>query len=120
MSSSSAKKFRIGERCDPSDFITFFLNKLHEDLGGTKKPGSSYIQQVFQGRLRMTSYTRAKEDVEMAEGGKKKGAEEEEEKWDKSEKELPMLFLPLDVPATPLFKNEAEKNIIPQVCAHSQ
>ncbi len=38
-----------------------------------------------------------------------------DDEWISESKITPLLYLPLDVPASPLFKNESEKNIIPQV-----
>eukprot|EP00009_Paramoeba_aestuarina_P008423 CAMPEP_0201513714 /NCGR_PEP_ID=MMETSP0161_2-20130828/5709_1 /ASSEMBLY_ACC=CAM_ASM_000251 /TAXON_ID=180227 /ORGANISM="Neoparamoeba aestuarina, Strain SoJaBio B1-5/56/2" /LENGTH=296 /DNA_ID=CAMNT_0047910025 /DNA_START=456 /DNA_END=1346 /DNA_ORIENTATION=+ len=109
ISDASNKKFRIGERCDPMEFLVWFLNKLHADLGGTRKPGSSIVQKVFQGAMNMVVFT--KNVV-----GKKEGAKKVNEvTWTESEKSSNFLFLPLDVPASPLFKNESEKNIIPQM-----
>jgi hypothetical protein len=34
---ASGKKFKIGVQSDPLDFLQWFLNTLHIDLGGTKK-----------------------------------------------------------------------------------
>ena len=41
VSSASNKKFRITEQGDPLDFLSWLLNALHRDLGGTKRPNSS-------------------------------------------------------------------------------
>lgn len=55
ISTSSEKKFRIGEQADPVQFISWLLNTLHKDLGGTRKPGSSIIHKCFQGELVITT-----------------------------------------------------------------
>jgi U4/U6.U5 tri-snRNP-associated protein 2 len=47
--------FKLGEQADPAVFLTWFLNHLHQALGGTAKPGSSLIHLVFQGRLQDVS-----------------------------------------------------------------
>jgi U4/U6.U5 tri-snRNP-associated protein 2 len=38
---SSAGKFRLEEQGDPVEFLGWLLNRLHKDLGGTKKKDSS-------------------------------------------------------------------------------
>lgn len=37
----SAGRFKITELGDPADFLQWLLNRLHLDMGGTKKPNSS-------------------------------------------------------------------------------
>jgi len=119
---ASKKKFRIGMQSDPVEFMSWLLNALHTDLGGTKKAGSSIIFKCFQGELEVMkefqrkTQTAKREDANATEGA---GAEEDE-KMDTSfvEREvsrMPFLMLGLDLPAPPLFKDVMEKNIIPQV-----
>lgn len=38
---ASAGKFRLEQRGDPVEFLGWLLNKLHKDMGGTKKKNSS-------------------------------------------------------------------------------
>jgi len=78
------------------DFLAWLLNALHTALGGTKKPGSSIIHKAFQGSVRITSH-KAGDDGET------------------EVKETPFLYLTVDVPPAPLFKDALERNIIPQV-----
>lgn len=40
-SNASGKRFKITEVGDPLEFLSWLLNQLHKDLGGTKKPRSS-------------------------------------------------------------------------------
>mmetsp|Transcript_30284 Transcript_30284/g.84643 ORF Transcript_30284/g.84643 Transcript_30284/m.84643 type:complete len:392 (+) Transcript_30284:458-1633(+) len=115
VSTSSKRKFRIGERCDPSEFLLWFLNKLHAELGGTRKPGSSPIHSIFQGKLYIKSYKKMKAEEKSSGKGKGASGDGATESWEESDSVVPMLYLPLDVPATPLFKNESDKNIIPQL-----
>lgn len=105
----SAKKFTLTNQADPVDFLSWFLNNLHLALGGSKtKPGSSMIQQVFQGRFKIESQAiTAKADA----GDRLRFEEAAEVKTDVSR----FLMLTLDLPAAPLFQDELEKNIIPQV-----
>lgn len=38
---ASSGKFRMEEQGDPAEFLSWLLNRLHRDLGGTKKKNSS-------------------------------------------------------------------------------
>jgi len=93
----SGNRFKIGVQTDPMDFLAWLLNALHTALGGTKKPGSSVIQRAFQGTVRVTTI---------------KADETEDEGESKT---IPYLYLTVDVPPAPLFKDALERNIIPQV-----
>ncbi len=92
---ASGNRFKIGTQTDPMDFLAWLLNSLHTALGGTRKPGSSIIHRTFQGSVRVTTHAAS-------------GAEPEA-------RETPFLYLTLDVPPPPLFKDALERNIIPQV-----
>lgn len=41
VSAASNKKFKITEQGDPLEFLSWLLNALHRDLGGTRKANSS-------------------------------------------------------------------------------
>lgn len=98
----SEKKFQIGVLGDPMEFIQWFLNHVHRALGGTKKSGSSIVHQVFQGLIEVTTL--------------KEKTNSQGERYTESKTEVvPFLNLALDVPPPPLFKDETEKNIIPQI-----
>ncbi len=106
---------------DPLEFLQWFLNALHIDLGGTKKANSSIIYQVFQGEVQVTTETPKKD--EKKEETKPEGIFSLgfpsltllDMEFTTSTKTAPFLFLSLEIPPTPLFKDEQEKNIIPQV-----
>ena len=98
---ASSNKFKIGSQSDPMDFLAWLLNALHTALGGTRKPGSSIIHKALQGTVQVRT--------------RKAGATAEEEDDDSEVKQLPFLYLTVDVPAAPLFKDALERNIIPQV-----
>ncbi|CAK7207758.1 Ubiquitin carboxyl-terminal hydrolase 10 [Sporothrix eucalyptigena] len=50
----SNKRFTLTAQADPVDFLTWFLNHLHLGLGGSRtRPGSSIVQRVFQGKVRV-------------------------------------------------------------------
>jgi U4/U6.U5 tri-snRNP-associated protein 2 len=44
---ASAGRFKITEQGDPIEFMSWLLNKLHKDLGGSKKPNSSELLRSF-------------------------------------------------------------------------
>lgn len=106
----SNKRFTLTAQSDPVDFLSWFLNNLHLGLGGSKtKPRSSVVQQTFQGRLKVESQTiTARAD---ASGDRLRFEEAAEVDVNLAR----FLFLTLDLPSAPLFQDELEKNIIPQV-----
>ncbi|KAG8912962.1 hypothetical protein FRC00_003379 [Tulasnella sp. 408] len=50
---SSAGKFKITEQGDPVEFLGWLLNKLHADMGGSRRKDSSVIYSTFQGDLKV-------------------------------------------------------------------
>lgn len=106
----SQKRFTLTKQSDPIDFLSWFLNNLHISLGGSPaRPGSSIIQKVFQGRLKIESQRiTAKADES---GDRLRFIESEEVNTEL----VRYLMLTLDLPPPPLFQDELEKNIIPQV-----
>jgi len=94
ISVASNKKFSLGALGDPLEFIQYFLNHLHRNLGGGKKAGSSIIYQCFQGFVEVKT---------------------EDKNGEVKVETQPYLNLSLDIPPPPLFKDEEEKNIIPQI-----
>ena len=105
----SNKRFTLTTQSDPVDFLSWFLNNLHLGLGGSRtKPGSSVIQHIFQGKLKVESQAiTARADA----GDRLRFEEAAEVRADV----VRFLLLTLDLPAAPLFQDELEKNIIPQV-----
>ena len=78
-------------------------------LGGSRtKPGSSMVQRTFQGRIRVESQNiTARADA----GDRLRFEDAAEVKVDV----VRFLLLTLDLPPAPLFQDEMERNIIPQV-----
>ena len=109
VSRQSQKRFDLLHQSDPVEFLSWFLNNLHLALGGSKtKPGSSIIQKVLQGKLQVESQQiTAKADA----NDRLRFEEAAEVHTDMSR----FLMLTLDLPPAPLFQDELEKNIIPQV-----
>ncbi|TWU72275.1 hypothetical protein ED733_002713 [Metarhizium rileyi] len=105
----SNKRFTLTTQSDPVEFLSWFLNNLHLGLGGSKsRPGSSMIQRTFQGRLKAESQAiTARADAT----DRLRFEEAAQVKVDI----VRFLLLTLDLPAAPLFQDELEKNIIPQV-----
>ncbi|GAB7355200.1 hypothetical protein MBLNU459_g5755t1 [Dothideomycetes sp. NU459] len=104
----SNKRFNLTEQSDPADFLSWFLNNLHLSLGGSKtKPRSSIIQNIFQGQLRVesqsiTARADAQDRLRFEDAAIQSNT-------------TPFMILTLDLPAAPLFQDDREKNIIPQV-----
>ncbi|KAI9046456.1 hypothetical protein LZ554_009205 [Drepanopeziza brunnea f. sp. 'monogermtubi'] len=109
ISLKSNKKFTLTTQSDPVEFLSWFLNNLHLALGGSKtKPGSSMVQRVFQGKLKVESQAiTAKADA----GDRLRFEEAASVQTDVNR----FMFLTLDLPAAPLFQDELDANIIPQV-----
>ncbi|MCJ1339035.1 hypothetical protein MMC09_004324 [Bachmanniomyces sp. S44760] len=109
ISRQSNKRFDLLHQSDPVEFLSWFLNNLHLALGGSKtKSGTSIIHNVFQGKLKVESQQiTAKADA----GDRLRFEEAAEVVVDTSR----YLMLTLDLPASPLFQDELEKNIIPQI-----
>ncbi|CAG8498076.1 8594_t:CDS:10 [Paraglomus brasilianum] len=110
ISNASNKRFKLSEQSDPLEFLSWFLNALHKDLGGTRKEESSIIYKIFQGEVKVE-----KQSVIV-----KEDADEKDRLTFDLDREIattssPFLFLTLDLPPPPLFQDEIEKNIIPQV-----
>ncbi len=105
----SNKRFTLTAQSDPVEFLSWFLNHIHLGLGGSKtKPGSSMVQSVFQGKLKVESQAiTTKADVN--------DRLRFEEATEVTEVFPRFLLLTLDLPPTPLFQDEQERNIIPHV-----
>ncbi|RKF58631.1 putative mRNA-splicing protein ubp10 [Erysiphe neolycopersici] len=105
----SVKKFTLTHQSDPVDFLSWLLNNLHLALGGKKtKPGSSIIQKVFQGKLKVESQA----ITAKADAGDRLRFEEAASVETNITR---FMLLTLDLPPAPLFQDELERNIIPQV-----
>ncbi|OQS07875.1 U4/U6.U5 tri-snRNP-associated protein [Thraustotheca clavata] len=91
---ASKKRFQIGRQQDCLEFLSWFLNELHRGVGGTKHAGSSIIHRVFQGMVQVKTLSESAPATTTT---------------------TPFLFLSLDLPPTPLFKDSQGGNVIPQV-----
>ncbi|VDB86937.1 unnamed protein product [Peniophora sp. CBMAI 1063] len=111
---ASAGKFRLESQSDPVEFLSWLLNQLHKDMGGTRKRNSSIMFSTFQGEVRMETqqvivqshvlgHTKPRFDIDR----------------DIKTATSPFLLLAADLPPPPLFQDAVEKNIIPQVGIHA-
>ncbi|KAK3514472.1 hypothetical protein QTP70_018689, partial [Hemibagrus guttatus] len=106
----SKKTFQITKQGDAVDFLSWFLNALHGALGGTKKK-PSIVTKVFQGSMRIFSKKLPHPDLPAEE----KEALLQKEEYQEEMLESTFLYLTLDLPTAPLYKDEKEQLIIPQV-----
>lgn len=141
ISRASKKKFQVGQQAEVGEFMAWFLNQLHLGLGGTRKPGSSIIYKVFQGKVHVTTQQSkrldvspeddAKDDASSAaakiniqpagmsvEGDDNDAAKhknrKESETIVETVAETNFLQLTLDIPEKPLFRDEDGGLVIPQ------
>ena len=142
ISEQSRKKFSVGKQAEAGEFMAWFLNQLHQGLGGTRKSNSSIVYKCFQGKLQVTTRQRKlhnesdgdkKEEVDMA--GKKMNGDDDDEPMvetindDKEQNdadngnddmmeetttETNFLQLTLDIPEKPLFRDDDGGLVIPQ------
>ena len=126
---NSKKRFRVGEQAEAGEFMAWLLNQLHIGLGGTRKPGSSIIYEVFQGKVQVTTRQRkiqeeSKEDndeegkVETVEDTEMKDAVETpappESLIEETTADTNFLQLTLEIPEKPLFRDDDGGLVIPQ------
>ncbi|KAH6581994.1 hypothetical protein BASA61_008741 [Batrachochytrium salamandrivorans] len=89
ISNASSKRFKLGEQADPAQFLSWLINKLHLGMSSKGDHAPSIIQQAFQGELRIESTP-----IALDQGTGENTISDS---------------------APPLFTDEAEKNIIPQI-----
>lgn len=127
---AASPKFQVGTQMEVGELMSIVLHNLHIGTGGGRKPGSSLVQRIFQGQVRVTTrQTKVKEvkraevlddragsgdeeegDVEM----KKEGKDEEESEIEEIETNGHFLQLSLDIPEKPLFRDSDGGLVIPQ------
>lgn len=108
---ASGRQFRTTQAGDPLEFLSWLLNALHRDLGGSpKRPRSSIVYSAFQGMLRV-------EDQAVLVQSSISTASVPRFDLDREIKvtSTPFLLLSIDLPPPPVFQDAVEKNIIPQV-----
>lgn len=107
VSVASKRRFVIGRQADAVDFLSWLLNTLEKQLHP-----SSIVDRAFRGAIlvetlsRRTHLTRRDEDHDET---------AEEQGWRRTVAETKFLYLTLDIPPTPLFKDSQGGNVIPQI-----
>eukprot|EP00624_Nannochloropsis_granulata_P003355 evm.model.NODE_27139_length_5220_cov_16.187357.1 len=140
---ASGKRFKIGKQGEAAEFLSWLLHQLHVGLVGKegkkkKKGGSSVILECLQGEIKVMTQTKVKKALTL--GGGEAGREDEEDdgtgrnvgrgegdgvaeigegEWVESVAKAPFLFLTVNIPQTPLFKDSQGGVIIPQVPLYS-
>ena len=107
----SNKKFQITQQEDPINFLSWFLHCLHSGLNGTKKDNSSIIYSTLRGSMKMYSRKVMPLNKSIDEKLRLMLTDEYKETCQSST----FLYLTLQLPPPPLFKDELRENIIPQV-----
>ncbi|KRX44735.1 U4/U6.U5 tri-snRNP-associated protein 2 [Trichinella britovi] len=107
----SNKRFQITEQGDAIDVLSWLLNALHVSLNGTNRTDSSIIYRTFRGKMRTFKRQVLPVDANEEERTRLLLTEEYQERV----QNLPFLFLTLDLPPAPLYRDEFFQNIIPQV-----
>ncbi|XP_022653381.1 U4/U6.U5 tri-snRNP-associated protein 2-like isoform X1 [Varroa jacobsoni] len=105
----SKKRFQITNQGDPVDFLSWFLNSLHIALNGTNKDSSSVIYKTFRGRMRVYSKKLFPTDPEH------QPKVYDPAEYEVKEEKMPFMYLTVDLPSQPLFRDDQRENIIPQV-----
>jgi len=103
----SNRKFQIGAVSEVVEFLSWFLNALHTELGGSKTK-ATVVTDTFQGLLEVTTEKLEKQAEDMHSTAQIKVVS-------KSVSTIPFLFLSMDPPNMPIFKDAQERNIIPQI-----
>ncbi|KAM9166130.1 LOW QUALITY PROTEIN: ubiquitin carboxyl-terminal hydrolase 39 [Pangshura tecta] len=107
----SKKTFQITKQGDGVDFLSWFLNALHSALGGTKKKKKTIVTDVFQGSMRI--FTKKLPHPDLPAEEKEQLLQNDE--YQETMVESTFMYLTLDLPTAPLYKDEKEQLIIPQV-----
>lgn len=142
VSDASDKRYRVGRQAEAGEFLAWLMHQLHVGLGGTRKPGSSVIHDIFQGTVEVTTRQRrkrgamtaaaAKADEDYDEDDDRAGSEDEADRIareddrakrraaaeemiiDETSSTTRFLQLTLDIPEKPLFKDDEGGLVIPQ------
>jgi U4/U6.U5 tri-snRNP-associated protein 2 len=108
----SKKKYQITQQGDAVEFLSWLLSSLHISLNGTKKIKSSIISSSLKGKMRVCTKKLIPPEVTDPEELKKLLNDPE---YYEQVEEVPFTYLTLDVPPMPLFKDEQDQNVIPQI-----
>ncbi len=112
----SKRRFSITEQSDPVDLISWLLNTLHSTLkkqsSATGKKISKVIAKTFRGKMNVYSRRLPPTDEQKARGVK---VSEDPDYYKETKQTISFWHLALDLPPPPLFQDEVDANIVPQV-----
>ncbi|KAJ2021661.1 Ubiquitin carboxyl-terminal hydrolase 10 [Coemansia sp. S610] len=109
----SKRRFKLDSSGDAFELLTWLLNTLHMDLGGSRKSDSSVVYKAFRGELNVT--TQQLQDTRV------RAREDDPIEMDSAKpivrSKVPFLTLSLELPPRPLFADGDDKGevVIPQV-----
>ncbi|KAJ2462933.1 U4 U6.U5 tri-snRNP-associated protein [Coemansia sp. RSA 2337] len=109
----SKRHFKLDSSGDAFELLTWLLNTLHMDLGGSRKSDSSVVYKAFRGELSVA--TQQLQDTKV------RAREEDPIEMDAAKPivraKVPFLTLSLELPPKPLFADDEDKGEvgIPQV-----
>ncbi|KAJ2886521.1 U4 U6.U5 tri-snRNP-associated protein [Coemansia aciculifera] len=109
----SKRHFKLDSSGDAFELLTWLLNTLHMDLGGSRKSDSSVVYKAFRGELSVA--TQQLRDIRV------RTREEDPIEMDAAKPivrtKVPFLTLSLELPPKPLFADDEDKGEvgIPQV-----
>lgn len=126
-----AKRFPVGQQVEAGECLAWFLHQLHLGTGGGRKPGSSIIHKLFQGKVRVTTKQArvVEETPNDEEEDDRGGSDDEDENPEQKEKDASrdavleveetttdtyFLQLTLEIPEKPLFRDADGGLVIPQ------
>ncbi|KNE58658.1 hypothetical protein AMAG_04216 [Allomyces macrogynus ATCC 38327] len=109
---ASKRAFKFTEQGDPVQLLSWLLNALHTSLA--KRGRHHLIHDVFQGSVAIQS-----QKIALTADDPQQQAQGALSAFDADQAvtatQTPFLMLALDLPPPPLFQDEFERNIIPQV-----
>eukprot|EP01134_Creolimax_fragrantissima_P006026 CFRG6026T1 len=117
---TSNKRFTITEQSFAVEFMAWFINTLNVQLavkGKKKKTSTSIITDCFQGLMKVTERRLRASELLNDEVLQERAAiaEKDNEDFSISTKNMPFMYLTLDVPPAPLFTDAEGANVIPQI-----
>ncbi|PFH31607.1 putative ubiquitin specific protease 39 isoform 2 [Besnoitia besnoiti] len=95
---ASKKEFRIGEQADPIRLFCWLMTRVQQSAKH-KKLNSNVVLDCFQGEVEVRTTT----------------AEAEAQRQLPSVSRMPFLYLTLDLPQAPIFKDSLDRNMIPHI-----
>jgi U4/U6.U5 tri-snRNP-associated protein 2 len=130
ISVASNKRYRVGHQAEAGEFMAWLLHQLHLGLGGGRKPGSSIIHKLFQGKIQVTTRQSVVVDnktaaaqVDDRDGSGDEANEDDQQTMqpeinkftiEETTTDTHFLQLTLDIPQKPLFRDDEGGLVIPQ------